>query len=107
MPAPTPVFSRHTRTMSPPLSSAPSLTTQSQQNKFHVVTRLAIEGNAKQGESGAGIKMYLKVRTLAAYTYSGLLILFQISLPLDSVTPGSTIPLFPGKRPISNFPPFL
>ncbi|KAJ7204297.1 hypothetical protein C8J57DRAFT_1202576 [Mycena rebaudengoi] len=46
--------------------------------KLNVVTRVAIEGKAKHGEDGAGIKMYLK-----------------ISLPLDSITPGSTIPLFP------------
>lgn len=29
---------------------------------MNVVTRLAVEGKAKQGEKGAGIRMYLKVR---------------------------------------------
>ncbi|KAJ7864849.1 hypothetical protein B0H14DRAFT_2735890 [Mycena olivaceomarginata] len=57
---------------------SPTITPGSQTQKLNVVTRVAIEGKAKNGDDGAGIKMYLK-----------------ISLPLDSVTPGSTIPLFP------------
>ncbi|KAF9246346.1 hypothetical protein BU15DRAFT_85132 [Melanogaster broomeanus] len=48
------------------------------QPKLNVVTRLAIEGKAKQGHDGATIKMYLK-----------------LSIPMDSVSPGSTVPLFP------------
>jgi len=59
----TPASSRHTRTLSPPLSSPPlsnSALTIGQQ-RLNVVTRLAIEGKAKQGDNGATIKMYLKV----------------------------------------------
>ncbi|KAK7038082.1 hypothetical protein R3P38DRAFT_2904327 [Favolaschia claudopus] len=56
----------------------PTVTAASQTQKLNVVTRVAIEGKAKKGEDGAGIKMYLK-----------------IALPLDSITPGSTIALFP------------
>ncbi|KAJ7709449.1 hypothetical protein B0H17DRAFT_227028 [Mycena rosella] len=52
--------------------------TQGAPQKLNVVTRVAIEGKAKHGQDGAGIRMYLK-----------------ISLPLDSVAPASTIPLFP------------
>ncbi|KAI0372964.1 hypothetical protein BV20DRAFT_938919 [Pilatotrama ljubarskyi] len=48
------------------------------QQKLNVVTRLAIEGRAERGANGAAIKIYLK-----------------ISLPLESVTPGSSIALFP------------
>ncbi|KAJ6502109.1 hypothetical protein C8R45DRAFT_1070652 [Mycena sanguinolenta] len=57
---------------------SPTVTSGSQAQKLNIVTRVAIEGKAKHGDDGAGIKMYLK-----------------ISLPVDSVTPGSTIPLFP------------
>lgn len=57
---PTPASSRLTRALSPPLSSSPSFTA-GQQQKLNVVTRLAIEGKAKQGAEGVGIKMYLKV----------------------------------------------
>ncbi|KAJ7461499.1 hypothetical protein FB451DRAFT_1353105 [Mycena latifolia] len=56
----------------------PTVTQGAQPQKLNVVTRVAIEGKAKHGEDGAAIKMYLK-----------------ISLPLDSVAPGATIPLFP------------
>ncbi|CAK5265331.1 unnamed protein product [Mycena citricolor] len=56
----------------------PTVTQGSQAQKPIVVTRVAIEGKANQGEDGAGIRMYLK-----------------IALPLDGITPGSTIPLFP------------
>ncbi|EEB87821.1 hypothetical protein MPER_14673, partial [Moniliophthora perniciosa FA553] len=44
---------------------------------MNVVTRVAIEGKAKQGLDGAGVKMYLK-----------------LSVPLDNVSPGQTIQLF-------------
>ncbi|KAJ7940238.1 hypothetical protein B0H13DRAFT_1937159 [Mycena leptocephala] len=57
---------------------SPTVTQGSHTQKLNIVTRVAIEGKAKHGDDGAGIKMYLK-----------------ITLPLDSVTPGSTIPLFP------------
>ncbi|KAK7467512.1 60S acidic ribosomal protein P1 [Stygiomarasmius scandens] len=74
--------SRTTRTLSPPISQStsysPTVTPYSNSTKLNVVTRVAIEGKAKQGKDGANIKMYLK-----------------ISVPLDSVTPGSTIHLFP------------
>ncbi|KAH7911405.1 hypothetical protein BJ138DRAFT_1063131 [Hygrophoropsis aurantiaca] len=72
--------SRHSRTYSPPLSTAGSSTTftQGQQTKLNIVTRLAIEGKAKKGQDGAAIKIYMK-----------------LSVPMDNVTPGSTIPLFP------------
>ncbi|KII88137.1 hypothetical protein PLICRDRAFT_91911 [Plicaturopsis crispa FD-325 SS-3] len=77
MPTPTP--SRYSRALSPSLSASSShALTINQQQKLNVVTRLAIEGQAKQGKDGANIKMYLK-----------------LSLPMDSVSPGSTIQLFP------------
>ncbi|RDB21428.1 hypothetical protein Hypma_011789 [Hypsizygus marmoreus] len=58
-------------------SYTPTIVSAGQQ-KLNVVTRVAIEGKAKQGQDGVSIKMYLKM-----------------SLPLDSVSPGTTIPLFP------------
>ncbi|KAJ7632970.1 hypothetical protein FB45DRAFT_914031 [Roridomyces roridus] len=85
---------RHSRPSSPPTTTplrsrssvaalsnttySPTVTNGANSSKLNVVTRVAIEGKAKQGEDGAGIKMYLK-----------------ISLPLDAISPGSTIPLFP------------
>ncbi|KAF5380805.1 hypothetical protein D9615_004119 [Tricholomella constricta] len=97
MPAPT--YPRHTHALSPPISSiatparikhvysaspaptntsySPTVTSSGQQQKLNVVTRVAIEGKAKQDRDGASIRMYLK-----------------ISLPLDSVQLGTTIPLF-------------
>ncbi|CCM03619.1 uncharacterized protein FIBRA_05763 [Fibroporia radiculosa] len=71
--------SRHARTASPPLTSTSySNALTAVQQKLNVVTRLAIEGKSKKGWDGAAIKMYLK-----------------ISLPLDNITPGATIALFP------------
>ncbi|KAH8117079.1 hypothetical protein DFH11DRAFT_1579142 [Phellopilus nigrolimitatus] len=61
---------------SPPLSSAASYTT-SGQSKLNIVSRLAIEGKAKQTSDGASIKLYLK-----------------LTVPVDSVTPGQILPLF-------------
>ncbi|KAJ7074129.1 hypothetical protein C8F01DRAFT_1099335 [Mycena amicta] len=58
-------------------SYSPTVTPAGQAQKLNVVTRVAIEGKANQGEDGVGIKMYLK-----------------ISLPLDNITPGTSIPLF-------------
>ncbi|KAJ7112426.1 hypothetical protein C8R43DRAFT_1040718 [Mycena crocata] len=97
---PIPTSQRHSRPNSPPTNAtttplrprlsgvfntpssgtaySPTVTQSAQPQKLNVVTRVAIEGKAKHGQDGAGIKMYLK-----------------ISLPLESVTPGSTIPLFP------------
>ncbi|KAI9069109.1 hypothetical protein FKP32DRAFT_1641328, partial [Trametes sanguinea] len=74
-------YSRPSISGSPPLTSraySVSHATTVGQQKLNVVTRLAIEGRAERGANGAAIKMYLK-----------------ISLPLDSVAPGSSIPLFP------------
>ncbi|KAI6166843.1 hypothetical protein EDD17DRAFT_1893529 [Pisolithus thermaeus] len=69
---------RHTRASSPPLSTTgSSQVTTTHPPKLNVVTRLAIEGKARQGHDGASVKMYLK-----------------LSIPMDSVSPGSTIPLF-------------
>ncbi|KAG1774663.1 hypothetical protein EV702DRAFT_1180643 [Suillus placidus] len=48
------------------------------QPKLNVVTCLAIEGEAKQGQDGIVIRMYLK-----------------LSIPMDAVSPGSMLPLFP------------
>lgn len=77
-----PAQSRHARAISPPLSANASsqtfTATTQQQPKLNVVTRLAIEGKAKQGQDGIAIKMYLK-----------------LSIPMDAVSPGSTLPLFP------------
>ncbi|KAG1778480.1 hypothetical protein EV702DRAFT_1044377 [Suillus placidus] len=77
-----PAQSRHARAISPPLSANASYhtftATAQQQPKLNVVTRLAIEGKAKQGQDGIAIRMYLK-----------------LSIPMDAVSPGSTLPLFP------------
>ncbi|KAF9261403.1 hypothetical protein L218DRAFT_930902 [Marasmius fiardii PR-910] len=71
--------------LSPPLSAAPSTGYASSTTagvgggtKLNIVTRVAIEGKAKPGRDGAGVNMYLK-----------------LSVPLDSVSPGQTIQLFP------------
>lgn len=60
-----PAQSRHARTLSPPLSTVGSshFTATAQQPKLNVVTRLTIEGKAKEGQDGIAIKMYLKVRS--------------------------------------------
>lgn len=50
--------------MSPATTStsySPTITSGGQQQKVNVVTRVAIEGKAKQGQDGVAIKMYLKV----------------------------------------------
>ncbi|KAF5358399.1 hypothetical protein D9756_001440 [Leucocoprinus leucothites] len=66
--------------MSPSSASsyAPTVTSAEQAVKLNVVTRIAIEGKAKRGEEGASIKMYMK-----------------LAIPVDSITPGSTVALFP------------
>lgn len=61
----TPVRAKHLYAVSPSppdTSYAPTITSLGQQQKINVVTRVAIEGRAKQGQDGASIKMYLKVR---------------------------------------------
>ncbi|KNZ78473.1 hypothetical protein J132_00836 [Termitomyces sp. J132] len=66
------------------MSSTPSNTSYSStvtpggQQKLNIVTRVAIEGKAKKDKDGASVRMYLKM-----------------SIPLDQVQPGMTIPLFP------------
>ncbi|KAI0032814.1 hypothetical protein K488DRAFT_78243 [Vararia minispora EC-137] len=67
---------RHTRALSPPLSSATGSTISPHVSRMNIVTRLAIEGHAKEGDS-VPIRMYLK-----------------LAVPADNVSPGSTIPLF-------------
>lgn len=57
----TPASSRRSGATSPPLSTS-SLLTAGQQQRLNVVTRVAVEGKSKQGETGAAIRMYLKVR---------------------------------------------
>ncbi|TDL24918.1 hypothetical protein BD410DRAFT_766513 [Rickenella mellea] len=71
-----PASSRRSGTLSPPLSSAASYSLGAQ-SKLNIVSRLAIEGKAKQGFDGAAIKLYLK-----------------LSVPLESISPGMTVPLF-------------
>ncbi|KAF5373717.1 hypothetical protein D9758_000879 [Tetrapyrgos nigripes] len=74
--------SRTARALSPPISQSTSYSSTimpfGNNAKLNIVTRVAIEGKAKQGKDGANIKMYLKM-----------------SIPVDSVTPGSTVQLFP------------
>ena len=61
----TPPQSRHKRAASPPLSVAGSsqftTTPTTPQTKLNVVTRLVLEGKAKQDDDGATVRMYLKV----------------------------------------------
>ncbi|KAJ4475704.1 hypothetical protein J3R30DRAFT_3735554 [Lentinula aciculospora] len=74
--------SRLHRALSPPASissyTAPTITPLGAPQRLNVVNRIAIEGKAKQDEDNVSIKMYLKM-----------------SLPLDSLSPGSTVQLFP------------
>ncbi|KAF8911057.1 hypothetical protein CPB84DRAFT_1763256 [Gymnopilus junonius] len=74
---PTPSRSSYLRTPTANSSYSPTIVSGGQQ-KLNVVTKVAIEGKAKRHQDGASIRMFLK-----------------LSVPLDSVTPGSTIPLFP------------
>ena len=65
------------------------------------MTRLAIEGKAKRDEANVAIKMYLKVglaRRLILFSISDddYFISRQLTLPVDSITPGSAILLFKG-----------
>lgn len=56
----TPYTPRHSRTHSPPLSVTTPSTVGPQTQRLNIVTRLAIEGDAKKTES-VPIKMYMKV----------------------------------------------
>lgn len=80
VPVSTPARTKSARAVSPSRTSLSYSTTitPGHQQKLNVVTRVAVEGKARRGQDGASVKMYLK-----------------ISLPLDSITPGTTIPLFP------------
>ncbi|KAF9482804.1 hypothetical protein BDN70DRAFT_874609 [Pholiota conissans] len=60
----------------PSTSYSPTVTGNGQQ-KLNVVTRIAVEGKAKKGQDGASIRMFLK-----------------ICVPVETVTPGTTVPLF-------------
>lgn len=40
---------------------APTITSNGHSPKLNIVTRVAIEGKATQGQDGASVKMYLKV----------------------------------------------
>ncbi|KAH9079269.1 hypothetical protein EDB83DRAFT_2341724 [Lactarius deliciosus] len=73
-----PYTPRHSRTSSPPLSVSSPSTLGPQTQRLNIVTRLAVEGNAKKVEN-VPIKMYMK-----------------LALPIDSIVPGSAIPLFKG-----------
>jgi len=51
---------RHSQTVSPPLSVATPSTVGPQTQRLNIVTRLAMEGNAKRAEN-VPIKVYMKV----------------------------------------------
>jgi hypothetical protein len=89
--------SRHSRVHSPPLSVTATSTVGPQSQRLNIVTRLAIEGNAKKTES-VPIKMYMKVCHVPELCFLILISYFtvKLALPLDSITPGSAIPLFKG-----------
>jgi hypothetical protein len=92
---------RHSRVQSPPLSVTTPSTVGPQSQRLNIVTRLAIEGNAKKTD-GVPIKMYIKVsRVFESYLLSYLVCSFtvKLALPVDSITPGSAIPLFEGSYP--------
>ncbi|KAH9945847.1 uncharacterized protein BXZ73DRAFT_86103 [Epithele typhae] len=76
-----PRYSRQSRSGSPTVSSpaySVSHATALGPQKLNIVTRVAIEGAAERGKNNVTIRMYMR-----------------ISLPVDSVTPGAAIPLFP------------
>ncbi|KAJ6618838.1 hypothetical protein B0H10DRAFT_2028172 [Mycena sp. CBHHK59/15] len=56
-----PSLSGASNTPSSGTAYSPTVTQGGHQQKLNVVTRVAIEGKAKQGQDGAGIRMYLKV----------------------------------------------
>ena len=69
MSATTPYTPRHSRTHSPPLSVSSPSTLGPQTQRLNIVTRLAVEGNAKKAEN-VPIKMYMKVCFLSLTTFS-------------------------------------
>ena len=89
---------RHSRTVSPPLSAATPSTVGPQTQRLNIITRLAIEGNAKRAES-VPIKMYMKVRCSSNLTLAPLMRRFfiKLALPVETVVPGSAVPLFKGQ----------
>jgi hypothetical protein len=90
---------RHSQTVSPPLSVATPSTVGPHTQRLNIVTRLAIEGNAKRTDS-VPIKVYMKVCCLfqrRACASDALLFFFiKLALPIDNIVPGSAIPLFKG-----------
>ena len=76
---------RHSRTASPPLSVASPSTVGPQTQRLNIVTRLAVEGNAKRAES-VPIKMYMKVCCPLSITPASLMccsprsLLFQLKV---------------------------
>ncbi|KAG6862067.1 hypothetical protein C0995_007197 [Termitomyces sp. Mi166 len=77
----TPARPKHVYSTSPAPSTtscSSTVTPGGPQQKLNVVTRVAIEGKTKKDKDGASVRMYLKM-----------------SIPLDQVQPGMTIPLFP------------
>ena len=94
-PTVTPARTGHKRSVSSNPGYSPTITSSGPQQKLNVVTRVAIEGKARRTQDGASIRMFLKVCIFYQYWYTGLHFL-QITIPLDSVTPGSTLPLFSG-----------
>lgn len=100
--AATPSRSSYSRTLTTTSAYSPTVTslTAAGPLRLNVVSRVAIEGKAKQGQDGASIRMFLKVCfcfQISSFKALSSEISGQIGLPLDSVTPGSTIPLFAGK----------
>lgn len=97
----TPASSRHARTLSPPLSTSSQALTAGQQQRLNVVTRLAIEGKAKQGENGAAIKMYLKVReTTFAEGWMLTMVIRRCHCPWIASPQGQRYPSFLVIRPM-------
>jgi hypothetical protein len=84
----TPASSRYARALSPPLSTSSQAFTIGQQQKLNVVTRLAIEGKATQGDNGAAIKIYLKARMLMGFSKLKL----NFICALDVITDGQCHP---------------
>lgn len=64
----TPSRSSHFRAQNNSSSYSPTVTSGGiGQQKLNVITRVAIEGKAKQGQDGASIRMFLKVPSSQMY----------------------------------------
>ncbi|PPQ98811.1 hypothetical protein CVT24_003365 [Panaeolus cyanescens] len=74
----TPARSNFIRSTSGTTSYTPTIVSNATQPRMNIVSRVAVEGRVRKGQDNASIKMFLK-----------------LSVPLDNVAPGSTIPLFP------------